>query len=68
MGLVVKLDQQTDTTSDCVDLLQLVKDFADQTELSLDQDWAAFSRMLTDNTIYKSKERVIANFAKIWNT
>lgn len=68
MGLTVKLDQQTVTTSDCVDLLQLVKDFADQTELSSDQGWAAFSRMLTDDTNYESKERVIADFVNIWNT
>lgn len=67
MGMAVNLSQQTDI-SDCVDLLQLVKDFADRTDLSTDTDWTAFKRMLDDNTEYALRVEIASALGKIWET
>lgn len=66
MGVAMNLHHQADT-NDCVDLLQLVKDFADQTVLSTDKDWIAFRGMLDNNADYILKTKTASTFDKIWN-
>jgi hypothetical protein len=67
MGMALEWDQQTDT-SDCVDLLQLVKDFADRTVMSTDKDWIAFRGMLDDNADYCLRKKTASILGNIWTT
>lgn len=67
LGMSYSLKDTKNQSSDCKNLLGLVRQMAEKAEVSDDQEWLNFKRMLDVETSgARSKHYVDADFVKIW--